>query len=407
MAFFKMGVAVDIKNHQFRHGTAVYAEIDSTYSAATPTTTLSIKNTTSYINYILGAGDKVVIGPSTHTDNYGAKQELTVSSLSLVSMVFTENVIYSFNSNDPITGFGTYFPSSFVFKQITNSTITPYNLYRLNNTNETTSDYGVDDMYAFKYKAKRSATSDVVVKIKQELSTGSLLPNVIYRLGGYYKIELSIAGGSALINWYLKDLGETITLIDGINLAPQYSYTTTTWEEFYTTASSNTFSQSQLDTILLLHQICLYNSVNTNDYATVWFDNLYLEHAKGTIDQSSGVFTFTDYPTAGSHKWDEIDYEQVIELADGSEKRFNSSGRRSSRWKFSCNFENVSETFLRQLRILEQWQKAGNKLVFHTNETAEMNHPPVMIGYMDLPGDSEILWDLTKATFSFQFTEAR
>jgi len=410
MALFKMGVAVDIHNHQFRHGTQVSAKTGA-YDAGTPSPTISITNATSYMNIIAGAGDKFTIGPSTHADNYGAKQELTVSSIAsaLNSITFTENIIYSFSAGDPIIGYGTYFPAVWDVQQKTNTTVTPYNLYRLKNTNELISDDGVDDMYAFKFKTIRTSAGAVVYKIKQAFGNDILIPSVYYKLGGFYKISSSGLTLGSITDLYISNIGETTELLRTANMTPGVSNYVDSWTEFTAISSyisSNLFSQTQLNAMVLMAEVYLI-SPDSQSQVTLWLDSLYLEHAKGTANESSGVYTFTDYPTAGSQKWRRTSFQRSNTLADGSEKVFNANGRRSSKWEFSCEFENVSDTFLKQLRILEHWQNAGNKLVFHTNETPGSIHPPIMTGYVDIPDDNQLIWSLGKVSFPFSFREAR
>src|SRR3990167_542304 len=404
MALFKMGVAVDIHNHQFRHGTQVSAKTGA-YDAGTPSPTILITNATSYMNIIAGAGDKMTIGPSTHADNYGAKQELTISSITsaLNSVTFTENIIYSFSAGDPMVGYGTYFPDAWDVLQKDTLTVTPYNLYRLNNISETVSDDGVDDMYAWKMKVNGAIPA--VYNVKQTFGSDILIPSTIYNLGGFYKISYSTVTAPILTALYVTNTGETTELIATSSLSPGSSGVVSSWTEFSAVASSNSFSQTQLDAMVLI--VKTYITLNGISSVTLWLDSLYLEHAKGTTNESSGVYTFTDYPTAGSQKWRRTSFQRSNTLADGSEKVFNANGRRSSKWEFSCEFENVSDTFLKQLRILEHWQNAGNKLVFHTNEEPSSIHPPIMVGYMEIPSDEQILWDLGKVSFQMTFRESR
>lgn len=407
MAVFKMGVSVDIHNHQFRHGTQVLAKTGA-YDAGTPSPTISITDPTSYLNIIASTGDKLTIGPSTHADNVGAKQELTVSSIAsaLNSITFTENIIYSFSAGDPITGYGTYFPDAWDVQLSTNTTVTPYNLYRLNNINETEIDNGVDDMYAWKMKTARTASGYSDYKLKQTLSAGSLIPSVIYNLGGFYKIDYWVNKIASICDVIISNTALTNVLITSSNFITGLSGVVTEWTEFSKLASSNSFTQSQLDAMVIMIELYSLSPTSLN-YITLWLDSLYLEHAKGTSGAASGVYTFTDYPTAGSQKWKRTSFQRSNTLADGSEKVYNANGRRSSKWEFSCEFENVSDTFLRQLRILEHWQNAGNKLVFHTNEDPNTIHPPVMVGYLDIPSDDQLLWSLSKVSFPMTFREAR
>jgi hypothetical protein len=420
MAYMQMGVSVPIKNYNFRTGLNVTGEVNATYTAVTPTPTMTFKNCTTNFRYAVIKGDKITIGPSTHTSNPGARQELEVSSVSNISatsnsVTFTENIIYAFMVGDPITGVGMGLPGGWTFND-NGCSVQNASLYRLNDplwSGYSNTGYfgetGIDDYYAFT-KSLGSNGGAGYFWLYQNLGSRVLNVGVYYRFGVFYRSMWS--SGSTYLKDYTilfrtYDSGLTYTtLIDNAIICSWHTESLTQWAEYISspvvTGASSTLYGTE---IYITYRGSILHGSNT-EYSYIVLDNPYIEHAAGTTDASSAVYTFPEYPNLGSQKWSHTTYEDKIILSNGSERRANITGSVAPKWTFTCSFANVSMTFLQQLQVLHQWQKVGNKLILHTNETPGGRIPPIIIGYMDLSDISQGLWDLSKVSFDFSFTQA-
>ncbi|MBC8527294.1 MAG: hypothetical protein H8D22_10680, partial [Candidatus Cloacimonetes bacterium] len=198
------------------------------------------------------------------------------------------------------------------------------------------------------------------------------------------------------------------------------------WTEIKDTHTINLLAIEPIDCTIQL--VGLVSGDNAEEEASgLWsvmvsLDNVYFEHARGTDDAASGVYTFDDIPDRGSVLFSQREFYNTITLANNKTVRYDPSGCGGHEIKWDCEakFTATPMTLWANLQILKRWQDRGNLLVFHpggdyTVDTSPyIQHiisrgetvPPVIYGYMELIPDPHDHWDLlNRISFTFKFYE--
>ncbi len=351
---------------------------------------------------MVGSGNKIRLGSSSHTLNIGASEEVEISSISEASNTYTLNlndtITYYYAPDDDVSGLSKHYPDGWEFSG--DATITLYPLCRLLDA-DTTSSYethiAADDFYSFKIRIVTASES--TINFRQTLATNLLLPLTYYRIGGIYKMKWGTGIATSSINLRLYDVAFSGTVISQEIIYNGSPNQPTTWTLFNSVVGQTITNPE--DCVIQFH---VYNNVGTGD-CLLYMDSFYCEHAKNTDGDTSAVYTFTEYPVFKSESWVYEEFEQALEQKDGTLKYFNTTGRVANKWTYSCRFEQVTETFFKNLETLLHWQREGSYLILHTAETVGNYLPPILMGKMTIKNIRQSTFDMAKKDFTFIFEE--
>ncbi len=421
-----LGVLSRIKNNSFRKSVSfdtVLADTISTTEISGGISSITATSVTPTLLSTLGRNDKVKIGPSSNSSNLYATEEKIVDTGCISddgtssAIDFTENLLFAYNTGDPVSGVGNYFPDSWTAETYTNINSFNGDIYwhpRLQGLNLPISDrdtsdlrtfttYGVDDFYCLKYFVEPTTNPIQLRTIaKYDFSVGDLLASTYYRLGCFYRykvtdfapgvvrVRLDAYDGSSTImedNWILTATSN----IEKSSWIHSVSVTTKTASSL-TSAGNITFYDDSYG----LHKLMLN------------LDAVYMEHARLTDDEANAVYKFTELPAFGTSTWIPKDFTQKNLLLGGTESHIQQDDRKNVRWTFNCRFENCSTDFWKNLQILSMWQKLGYSLSLHTAEhwgSSPFRTPPVIFGKMKITNINKSSWDRSKKSFTFTFLE--
>jgi len=366
----QLGVAYPLPNYSFSSGQRVDSTLSSDYTSGAD---IFINAPTPGLVQIFQENDIIHLGPSTHANSAGAYETATVDSVTSAKIVVKAALSNDFASGDPIWGIGSiladgWTPSTYMY---------PIGLA----DNGYRSKYG-QKLYCIAYDAY----------IQYALNNPILLSDTYYRAGLVYK-TIGIDAGEELE--LLVNDGSSSFIDEVIASANQGS-----WTEWASSPAQSGSAPADSGYFRVFMD-CAGNAF------TALIDWVFLEHASGTDDTPSGVYTFDDRPVQGSVKYRQRGHFQGRTLADGTMIWFDPTGLGAAeKWMFSCRFENVPKTFLEQLLILKWWQDKGNLLAFHPYTDVV---PPVLIGRMTILEDTdaeELFWDKDYVSFSFVFIES-
>ena len=401
--YMSLGVAVPLYNSSFRYGADFYGEVATTISKNDTSCTLTNISLSEFEN-LVGDNDMILLGPSTHTLNPGATEEIKIDgNISKSGSNYTLNtsdaINYYYKPTDSISGVSSYFPQGWSFTR-NSATVTKYKLCRLLDS-DIGSNYetGIagDDFYCLKIKYSGTSTSSQ--SIYQILDTDLLLPSTYYRIGGTYKIKWDAGIGASLFALTLYD--STAGAVINQNYLFNYSASQPITWTLFNSSVGQSISNPSACKVYFTH-----NTPSGISGCTLYLDAVYVEHAKDTDGDSSAVYTFTEMPLFGSESWQFEDFQKKLEAKDGGLRFFNTTGRMTERAVFSCSFENVSQSFFENLNTLRQWQLEGENLVLHTTENATSILPSILIGKMELNKIRQGSYDKTKKSFDFIFRES-
>ena len=431
--YLQMGVSAPLKNGSFAKGTpfntTLYTDITSTLVTA-GISSLDVTSVVPTLLVTLGKGDKIKIGPSTATANPGATEEKVIDEGcisddgSSATLELTSNLLFEYAEGDPVSGLGEYFPDGWTAPTYTNYNDeikgTIYMHPKLNGINlpqssRDTSDlrdfttYGVDDYFCFKSYLNNASSltgHSNYNMLRYDFTDGDLLESTYYRVGLFYRYKLtdySSTSGAETKDYIITHDGTT-TLASKVFLSINQNIEQDYWKQYVGDPTQTASSLSGTPYILFEK----YTPYSTSFKLYQNIDFVYFEHAKGTDDASSAVYTFTELPAFGSTTWGTNTFEKTNKLASGNVKYGQINNRKNIQYTYNCRFENVSGTFLKNLMVLEMWQRLGYDLILHTGEdfgSTPFRLPPILKGHMKLSGISKSSWETSRTSFNFNFME--
>ncbi len=406
----RLGVAVPIKNMKYRFGTI----FDTVLNADGPTDgggdwyfTVDPTIPASLSQIFLSDKDRLLLGPSTHSDNPGAREIVTVSSTTYPSTIHVDDEpTYLYLDGDRVSGVGERLPGNWDPSDDNVSVVSPAGLRDQAYGSEAV-DGGVYDQFRCRV---RLASGEY---LRQDLGN-LLLPSTQYLFGCFYKVTSYDTNGPNLAVLIHDDaagtnavISETIHYRSGGQVNDWTFFLSDTQEGDPTfTASSKGVTSSAPDGCWL--RIPWAHSGNPGDNTWFELDMPFLCHAQRTSDFRAGIYTFDHLPVLGSGKWSWTDGIRQVRLANGELREYDPTGGggRIRKYTFSCRFENTSADFFDQITTLQRWQEEGNDLVLVTGEQYYGGSlPPVLVGRMSTKQVDRQHWALGLRSFTFTFTE--
>lgn len=439
--FFEMGIAAPIKNPYFRYGMEFGTTFDTpatagansfTIDAPTPFTSFT------HLDKLMGTGDKLIFGPSNDADNLKAKEELTISTVENYgagdahTVTTSSNSLFDYSVLDQVTGLSSFVPAGWVVMAnalINTNDIFFKRLYTFPEDNFgatiKTIDQGVVGDECLKMTIQpRTSVDQMHYGIWHNIDSDDIIANTYYRMGIFARLKWTgtFPGGAHAFGMVALDEDtdfegtKSSSPLMTSDMAFQSAGDVINWTEY----TSSAFEISSITNNFCRISIGLGLATSPAGFVPnlkVHCQLPFLEHCKGTSADTSdlptgqtnrAVYTFTELPVLGSVQFTKEEFETDVKLIDGSIKTFNPTGRRTPRWLMQCNFENVDIGFFQDLSILLGHQRAGRRLIFHTKETVGANPsslPPIMIGKIYIDRVRQNLWDRTKLSFAFKFSE--
>ena len=392
-----IGVAVPIKNQKYHRGTQVITEFDSDHVVVSPVITLE-----SLLHYsieqVWHVGAQLLLGPSSHSDNPGAREITEISSVDSDSQVTaTGDILFKYKEGDPISGVGNLLPMGWLPSSVDPDEIAPLGIRDTEYGNTAVSG-GVYDNYRFYCSGTEN------FEMTQRVYD-LLLPQTQYRFGVFYKADFDATGPD--FNVSITDgAGEFYT--ETIRSRAEGNMATWTFHVSHKASAFVPGTEGITSTAVDYCDIKLPLFDNGVGKTRVWLDAPFLAHAQRTSAYLEGLYEFPEYPVLGSLAWNWTTFIQERRLANGELREFDPTGGggRTKKHTLSCQFENVSADFFDTLNIFLQWQNEGNDLVLITGEQFYgASLPPVVIGRMRLTQVSKASWALGLRSFNFTFTE--
>jgi len=343
MALWKIGVGVPITNPGFKFGKRVYALLNGAWTSGT---TLTYDNDTGtdeghsngLVKY-LQQGDKILVGPSTYTNYEGATEVFTVYSGTGTQITVDAAPTVDFSDNDPITAICGGMPAGWTAND--GDSIWCYPLTGQSAIGSTSlSDRGYKDRYrAF----VRSGYNGAGRGLHYIFNDDDFIEDAYYRFGFFYQTQWSI---STTLTSALRDSNGNFGSIETVT-----SSQTLSWTEFNSGAKAGPSSLGDWWDIY----IALNNTEAGNSYFLA--DDVYVEHAMETDDASSGVYTFDDYPSAGSRSYSYIGGVGRKRLANNVQIVTDNTGGgdRTKKLMVKAGFNDVTKTLRENLQILLDW----------------------------------------------------
>ena len=411
--YLALGVAVPIMNNKYRIGTTiitVLANDGPTFPGPTwifvvdPTTPAAINQT------LISGKDKLLIGPSTHVDNPGAREIITVDSTTYPGTIHTATEpSFLYMAGDPVSGVGNllggnWAPSTDIAIP---AGITPVGIRD--------EDYGEDAVSGGVYDPYRGYVKlGINAYLEQDLGN-LLLPDTQYLFGCFYQAPAHDVGGPNIrVRVYDgTGLGATDLFINQTIYATT-SADVTSWTLFTSaTLEDLAFSKDYINGVTgSAPTACIlrFPAAQGGSSGGTWIatDAPFLCHAQRTTAYRAGIFTFDCFPVLGSTRWTWINKMRQIRLANDGLREYDPTGGagRFRKHAFQCQFENVSSDFFDNLMILQQWQEEGNDLVLLTGEQYYgATIPPVVVGKMTMKTVDKSSWALGLRSFTFSFEE--
>jgi hypothetical protein len=389
MSYWSIGVGVPIKNRSFKIGT--YGE-DQLAAAYTSGVTLSINSDQ---RNLFGTNDYIVIGPSNNASHIGKSETAKIATVLSNKINLIASLDYNYAVSDYISGIGNKVAAGW----------SPDNTYANGVRCEGFDHDGKEHNSAQKFRAVWSPSSGTTYeyrRLRQTIVANTFIPFTAYRIGFYYKFVLNILDPElfCVVNDGVSDF------INGVLVANNNVSTYTLFTHVATTNSAFAFkvigeSAGLIDILIGADQVGAGDPVD----GTVYIDQIFLEHAKGTDGAGAGVYTFTEYPEFGSIQWERIDSFRRVQLRNLATKIYDSSGTSGKQYlhKISAQFDNVSEDFYENLIELMNYQLDGNFLVLHQDSVPKIT--PTLYGIMSITGLKHNMFDLSRVSFTLTFEE--
>jgi len=121
----------------------------------------------------------------------------------------------------------------------------------------------------------------------------------------------------------------------------------------------------------------------------------------------NGYYTFTEYPEQQT-AWEKEEALPSYRTTNNSLKTFNISGRgeRTTKYVIKLTYTNVDYTFYKTLRKFEEACLRGDLLNLHLEDNFPEISRGFLQGVLSLSGFKHDMYDRTKVSFTFTFTEA-
>lgn len=421
MPALQMGVAVPLKNTKFRYGTTI-RRVLSTSGPTKPGEywQFVITEVTPYLAQVMSAGEHLLVGPSTHSDYKGLVETFEIASIETGGII---NVVgtpaYSYLAGDPVTMTGDLLASNWTPSSNDTTKVQPSGIR--------------DDSWGI--QARRTGTYDEFFQqvtlerdqyLYQRIPAKYFLPSTQYIFGCFYQVSFLDPDSPTMTIALKMDLNNSSGNqgVIGQTLRRPSDGSVSTWTHIQT----STKSQAQTEDAFEFDPInpgggvtpdpvseaeirwpqCSGGALTVGKRTVIRTDCPYLCHAQLTEDYREGIYTFREDPVLGSRAWEVRGSEIEIELANSDTIQMDATGNMGRRRKhtFSCDFENVKDSFLMNLQRFMEWQRKGNLLVLITQEhNYSSAHPPVLIGRMALTRSQPRHWDLARRSFSLTFNE--
>lgn len=415
----QLGVSVPIKNHKYRLGTRWTNALSSTGPQGTPGNYYFVSETDSFTpvwprQCFENSISRILVGPSTNTANLGAREILTVASVTHPNQIYVvEDPQFQYNIGDPLSGIGERMPGGWQLASDDSNgpswtEVLPGGI-RDKGYGADPLDRGVYDAYRFKLQINDSNNQHV----EQSFQDGAFLASTQYLLGFYYKITFP-ASASGPAFYAQLSVGGTNIINEQVREQADGDVLTWTYWDSRTSADAGSFSvgvngvttATPTTPLILRLPKPVGGSANNN---TIELDSPFICHAQGTDDYLSGIYTFDELPAYGSMVWTPRTFVQQTTLASGDKVSYDPTGGggRIRKWTLTCTFENVNASFYDQLMILQEWQDEGNDLVLITNEEQHGSSlPVVLVGRMSHAPVGRKHWDMSQRSFQFDFVES-
>ena len=397
MSLWKIGVGVPIHNNSFKYGCNIYAKVNnSLINITSGSGELPLIPLVGYNNdtgtdaghsdklfKYLRIGDRIRIGPSTYERYEGAFEEYRVAGLGTNIIMFDSIPTVRFEDGDPISGIGTNSPGGWTMSA--NTVLTMGGITNHTLTDPTTSK-GYKDRFSSQFQNTNGTRG-----IFYYFSNDNYLKNVYYRMGCYYQFRLFSGTGSLIAR-------STYNSTNFIN-ATMISAATTDWKEYNSAAAQSGNVETTIFRVAFLITI---PGGGPGGVAIANIDNVYLEHADSTDDETSGVYTFDDYPEIGSRGYKILNDSKIMRLNNNRAVMLRASDDTDNKFIIEAQFKDVTRTLRENLEILLDWQDRGNYLVLH-HDIPEV--PPNLYGILTVSDTSLANWSIGKCSFNISFEE--
>ena len=393
MGLWKMGVGIDVPNTTFRFGRRIYGLLSSNlisgnsldYDGDSGAADGRSDGLLSYLNI----GDKVLIGPSTYADYEGLTQTVTITAISSSTIGFADDTLsVFFSDNDPITAMGSRCPDGWY--PDTGSNVDIYRLF----DSEAISNLdlrGYKDRYRLQFKVTDTPTLGVY---SNDISSDYFIASTVHRIGMYYQYIPSVTDDGLLI----CNVASSTTDPWGASNITINSSSQAAWASFNNTVTSPSSLGTWWKVFIGIDDLTQDLTAGAN------IDDFFLEHAKDTDDEASGVYTFDDYPVYGSRKYEYIGVSKVMRLANFTSilKKNMSSGDRLKKLVISASFKDASSDLRDNLNILSEYQDRGFPLVLHHDIPQISDN---IYGYLTIKDTSLTHWSSGYCSFNLRFEE--
>lgn len=401
--YHKMGVAVPgFKNNSSFCSGASYTSVLRLVSDTDVTNKrLFVRYTQPYPRQVLRPGDKIIIGPSSVENYYGAKETKTIAAIHSSYIQLAEELDNLYAVDDPIGGYGSVIPAGWNYSAgVNNSPFSPsvqwYPYGGIVDQHSLIASAKIGDGFSNRYRfyinwasSEGSGASGNYPYFYRNYGD-ELIDNTYYRLGCYIKVA------DTSFNTVRMKVNDGSS--DFITLTLSYSVANK-WREI----EGAQISASNVSGCLL------YIYQNSTDDGWILIDNLYMEHAKYTSGASAGVYTFTELPDLGSEIWNKVSETEfkIKRTMSGSGYAQQEAGLGDAVEKFvyQMHFENVADTFHADLRRLIEWQKFGYNLIFHPNSYLAFHTKPVVYCNMTITNEKYSMFNHENISFDLIIEE--
>lgn len=404
-SFHRLGVAVKgfQNNSSFQFGRAISTSLRLPSHSYQSQKRYYCYYTNPYLPQILRKGDRVVVGPSTYPLYEGIRESGVIDSLDTYYIQLAASLSNQFNAEDEVTGIGSALATGWNLGGRNGQPFYPGNIwqpkgivYPLDAPYATLLQkelaFGVSDRYR---QYLRWTTGDGYgYSANQPYITRSygdvLLGGTTYRFGVFVK-GWGYAYSKALVNDGISNFMLDIPLVSASILV---------WTE---KTAIGTCSEGPTDCSITIY------ATDSASNATLLIDDIYLEHAKYTDADTSGVYTFTETPDFDSERVEKVAETEAILMRMPSGRGFmyqeSGTGDKVDKYRISMSFSNVSGTFFANIKKLQEWQRYGNFLILHPTAALAAQSKYVLYCVMAITDLRWESWDRTRPSFTLIFEE--